>query len=57
MLAAEAAADDEANDEADDEDEDSAVAARRHAGWLGVGAYTTALDDEKRAISSLVLMK
>ena len=53
MLAAEAAADDEANDE--DEDEDSA--ARRHAGWLGVGAYTTALDDEKRAISSLVLMK
>ena len=55
MLAAEAAAD-EAND---DEDEDSEVeaAARRHAGWLGVGAYTTALDDEKRAISSLVLMK
>ena len=56
MLAAEAAADEEANDE-DSEDSEGKAAARRHAGWLGVGAYTTALDDEKRAISSLVLMK
>ena len=51
MLAAEAAA-----DEANDEDSEG-KAARRHAGWLGVGAYTTALDDEKRATSSLVLIK
>ena len=56
MLAAEAAAD-EANDEDEDSEADDEEGARRHAGWLGVGAYTTALDDEKRAISSLVLIK